>query len=91
MKVTIIDADEHRHPARIAENGKHVTIAACPACGAGHPAIRGTGRTHHDHDTYYARARAACCGAELRMETAVDTIFGIDEDERVLLGRCRVY
>ncbi|TMQ11961.1 MAG: hypothetical protein E6J90_33075 [Deltaproteobacteria bacterium] len=91
MTVVIVDADGKQHVARIAETGAYVTIAACPSCHAAQPQIRGTGITHHDHDTYYARAVARCCSAALRMETRVDTIFGIEEDERVLHGRPRVY
>ncbi len=91
MRVTVIDADDQRHHAAIAENGQFVTIERCPACRAESPQIRGTGITHHDHDTYYARAVAACCGAAMRMETMVSTIFGIEEDNAVLHGRPRVY
>ncbi|TMQ09574.1 MAG: hypothetical protein E6J90_14075 [Deltaproteobacteria bacterium] len=91
MKVVVIDAGDRQHVATIAECGEYVTIAACPSCHAAQPQIRGTGITHHDHNTYYARAVAQCCGAALRMETRVDTIFGIEEDERVLRGRARVY
>jgi hypothetical protein len=91
VRVTVIDTDDRRHVAAIAENGEFVTIARCPSCRAEHPAIRGTGITRHDHDTYYAGAIAACCGAHLRMQTTVSTIFGIDEDRAVLKGRPRVY
>lgn len=91
MKVTVIDGNERRHSARVAENSQFVTIDGCPACGTVEPAIRGTGITHHDHDTYYARAVARCCGSVFSIETKVDTVFGIEEDERVLNGRPRVY
>jgi hypothetical protein len=91
VRVVVIDADDRRHVATIAESGECVTIAACPSCHTARPQIRGTGITRHDHDTYYAHAVACCCGAGLRMETRVDTIFGIEEDERVLRGRLRVY
>lgn len=92
MKVTIIDGAGKRHAVRVAENGEFVTLTNCPECGSGEPTIRGTGITHHDHDTYYARAVARCCGSSFGMETKVDTIFGIEEDEAVLLrGRARVY
>jgi hypothetical protein len=47
---------------------------------------------HHDHDTHYATAHCAECGARVgRLAAKVDTIFGIDEDDRVLNGRPRVY
>lgn len=80
-------------PARLEDGGSAVVVASCPSCGADAARVRGLGVTHHDHDTYYAAARALCCGETIgTMETRVDTIFGIDEDERVLLrGRCRVY
>jgi hypothetical protein len=91
VRVVIIDVNDRRHVATVGECGEYVTIAACLSCHTARPQIRGAGITHHDHDTYYARAVARCCGAALRMETRVDTIFGIDEDERVLRGRPRVY
>jgi hypothetical protein len=91
LRITVVDGTDRRHPAKLAENREHVTIAACPACGAESPAVRGTGITHHDYDTYYAAAVARCCGASMRMETKVETIFGIDEDSAVLNGRARVY
>jgi hypothetical protein len=91
VRVTVIDTDDRRHPAAIAENGEFVTIDRCSSCQAEHLAVRGTGITHHDHDTYYARAVAACCGACLRMETKVSTLFGIEENRAVLNGRPRVY
>lgn len=91
VQVTVIDSAGHRHAATIAECGEYVTIPVCPACGSLAPAVRGTGITHHDHDTYYARGLARCCGVEVCMETKVDTIFGIDEDQRMLNSRYRVY
>ncbi len=91
MKVTVIGADDIRRPARVAESGQFVTIANCPSCRAEDAEVRGTGITHHDHDTYYARAVASCCGAVMRMETKVSTLFGIEEDNAVLNGRPRVY
>lgn len=91
MKVTVIDADDREHAATVAENGSFVTIDRCSSCQAENPAIRGTGITHHDHDTYYADAVAQCCGAAMRMQTKVSTIFGIDEDNAVLNSRPRVY
>lgn len=91
MKVVVIDSEDRRHPAQIAENNEFVTIGRCPSCRSEEPQIQGTGITHHNHDTYYARAVARCCGAALRIETKVSTIFGIDEDNAVLNGRSRVY
>lgn len=49
--------------------------------------------TSHDFDTHYCGAIALCCGKKLgRIEVKMETIFGIDEDRRVLeFGRVRVY
>jgi hypothetical protein len=47
----------------------------------------------HDHDTYRAPAHCCSCGVHVGTITVkVSTIFGIEEDDRVLNhGRCRVY
>jgi hypothetical protein len=65
----------------------------CPHCKTPSPIdVRGKGIRSHDHDTYYADAEHIGCGGSLgQMRVKVDTIFGIEEDERVLNGRCRVY
>ena len=64
----------------------------CPSCGhAGLVRVRGSGQTT-TYDCHLSRAVALCCGqriGELRVQ--VSTVFGIEEDQRVLLGRCRVY
>lgn len=93
MRVAVVDAAGQRHSASLPFAGAdHVVIARCPDCGQAPCRVRGTGITHHDHDTYYARAVALCCRAAIGgMETKVETIFGIKEDEAVLNGRPRVY
>lgn len=100
MKVTIKRNNGDRIAAKVAENGNFVTIPKCPnpACSAEPCRIRGDGKTHHDHDTYYVRAVAQCCTDEKQivdigeMQVETDTLFGIDEDEAVLVhGRARVY
>ncbi len=93
MKISIRLPDGRAISARLEEGGAAVVVPTCPSCGADAARVRGLGVTHHDHDTYYARARGLCCTQVIgTMETTVDTLFGIEEDERVLLhGRCRVY
>ena len=96
MKVTIhMHGDGGSHAARLPYSGADHVLAdlACPACKAAAPIqVRGRGITSRDHDTYYADAEHQGCGALLgRMHTKVDTIFGVEEDERVLNGRARVY
>lgn len=76
----------------------------CPQCGqtcepesACEPArplrISGQrGRQDIGHDTIKAPAVTHCCRAVIgTIVVRVSTIFGIEEDERVLNGRCRVY
>ena len=68
------------------------TIPLCPACKASQARIAGSGISHHDHDRYYADGRCMSCMSTIGViETARDTIFGIEEDSAVLEGRARVY
>jgi hypothetical protein len=54
--------------------------------------IVGTGNVVRGFDTYTTQAKTLCCGAVLgELRVTVSTIFGIEEDERVLNGRARVY
>jgi hypothetical protein len=78
---------------RAAVDGDRVRLPRCPACGAEPAHARGTGITHHDHDSYYARAVSLCCKQDIgEMRTRVDTIFGIDEDRAFFAEvRARVY
>lgn len=63
---------------------------ACPACKKTMVQLQG-GEMTHDHDTYDANVHCSC-GAKLgQLRVEVSTIFGIEEDGRVLHGRCRVY
>ncbi len=44
------------------------------------------------YDTYESDGGCICCATVLgKLVVTVSTIFGIEEDERVLSGRCRVY
>jgi hypothetical protein len=65
----------------------------CPSCKSSSPIeVRGRGITRHDHDTCYAVAEHIKCGASIgELRVKVSTIFGIEEDRRVLNERCRVY
>jgi hypothetical protein len=89
MKITV---DGHKATLPF-EGADHVVVdGACPKCKGTPFTAKGQHITHHDHDTYYAHAICCKCGAPVgQMKTVVSTIFGIEEDERVLFGRCRVY
>ena len=65
----------------------------CPHCHAAPFKAAGVrGSMVRGHDTY--TSHAGCVGCKVvtgRLVVTVDTLFGIEEDERVLNGRCRVY
>ncbi len=95
MKITIVLDDGTRHKAnRPHSESTYVTIPhACPACAKAAPVrISGTGIEHTSRDTYFAGAVALCCKKWIgTIETKVDTMFGIEEDERVTNGPWKVY
>ena len=66
----------------------------CPGCSprAEEIRVRGTGISRRTHDACIAAAVCASCGGKMgEIVARVDTIFGLEEDERVLRGRPRVY
>jgi len=91
MRVILVTADGRSVPLR-AEPTRAVAACRCPSCER--PLfVRGDGRRVSRCDRYYV-ARGYCteCDAlvgEIRAYPA--TLFGIEEDERVLNGRTRVY
>lgn len=100
MKIQLVignDTEDGDVAARIAcrlpfADASHVVLdAPCPSCGAGHCTLRGRDQ-HHSHNTYLAIAVAQCCDKPVgRLEVTVETLFGIEEDRRVLNGPWRVY
>ena len=53
--------------------------------------VQGIGQPTRGHDTY-ASVAACLCGERLgTIVVKMSTIFGLEEDEAVLYGRCRVY
>lgn len=85
---TRIEAQVPFHGATRVEVG-----TPCPSCEREAPLkLVGKGTPERGHDTYTCRAEALCCGATLgKLIVTMSTIFGLEEDERVLNGRCRVY
>ena len=67
----------------------------CPHCKAKPLRVSGSGRTIGGHDYYKADgfcANAECAKYVGEIRAYVSTIFGLEEDERVLIhGRARVY
>lgn len=76
------------------EDADHVVVqSTCPVCKASPMKVAGVrGSMVRGHDTFTSDAGCIGCKTVLgRLVLTVSTIFGIDEDERVLGGRCRVY
>lgn len=65
---------------------------ACPGCKVEPFRIHGHGTERFDRDTVRAGTRCMNCKDPVGWcYTKVSTIFGLEEDERVLHGRARVY
>lgn len=88
-------------PAREAalpfEGADHVVVEGkCPnlACDQREPfrAAGARGTMVRGHDTYTSDAGCVACKLVTgKLVVTVSTLFGVEEDERVLGGRCRVY
>jgi hypothetical protein len=54
--------------------------------------VFGTAKHAEEHDTWAARAYCRACKQSVgTIRVKIKTIFGVEEDERVLNGRWRVY
>lgn len=65
----------------------------CPLCGAKAFGVAGANMRVDSHDTYASDAFSTCCKRPAgTIYARVSTVFGIEEDERMLkYGRARVY
>lgn len=69
-----------------------MVVGACPECGITPFKVAGKGMHIAEHDEYHADGYCLACKARVGTIIAVvSTIFGLEEDERMLAGRCRVY
>jgi hypothetical protein len=69
-----------------------IATGCCPGCEAEPFHVRGGGLRPHDDRTWIANGYCADCGDPVGyIYATADTLFGIEEDERVLRGRPRVY
>lgn len=77
------------------EGCEHVIAETkCPECGAAPLKVRGvhSHRVSDRNDAVEGRAQTLCCREDVgRILVTVDTLFGLEEDERVLNGPWRVY
>jgi hypothetical protein len=93
MRVTVKIGDVARE-GRLPESERWIDVAVrCPLCdNATLPVIGDKRRQTVGHDTVTAPALSMCCGQEVgTVLVELSTIFGLEEDERVLHGRPRVY
>lgn len=94
-RVWLTDGDGNEYEAKIPfVNCAYVVVplgeSQCPKCNA--IKVRGGGKSRESDDTWRADAYCLECREPRGMlRVRVDTLFGIEEDERVLNGRCRVY
>lgn len=104
MKITVQIGDTHWKAHLPYDGAAHVVVddyVQCPNCGWRPPTVLGilTGiKVHGRHqriesrDTYRSEAISICCDQVVGViRVQMSTIFGIEEDERVLNGPWRVY
>ena len=66
--------------------------APCPHCGAEEMKVQGTGKHIESQDTYASNAITTCCSKHVgTIRAKVNTLFGIEEDERVFSMGVRIY
>lgn len=93
MRVTVKIGDVE-HDGRLPESERWIELdGRCPSCER--QPLKVIGDVHRQNvgtHAVTAPALALCCGQEIgTVRAEMATIFGLEEDERVLHGRCRVY
>jgi len=96
MTVITVSVQGKTHPAiRPEPRSEHVEVAVkCPFCGALPLCVKGEGSNIvRGRDSYQNfSAVTLCCKKPVDwIKSQMDTIFGLEEDERVLNGPWKVY
>ena len=99
MKITVKTTDGRTLKGALPYEGAEYAVVVglkCPRPGCEsreEPGLRVRGpHPETKHDRMVSPATCAYCGSGVGVITAVfSTVFGIEEDMRVLNGRCRVY
>lgn len=90
MKIRL-DTDTGRHDATPPYSGAPCVEVSGWACACGSARVH-CERSERGHVTVEGNALCFACGAAAgRLVVTFETIFGLEEDERVLNGRPRVY
>lgn len=93
MRVTLTLQHDDVREVEPSMSDSALVTGSCPKCRATPFRVQGSGRSIESHDTYRAAGYCATCRAAVGVIRAVmDTLFGLEEDEAVLVrGRARVY
>jgi hypothetical protein len=96
MKITLKLPDGSSRRASVPYAGCEFVIvnnSECPNSKCRGYSVRGNGknRVQSQYDEEEDAVCAACFTPRGRIHVKLDTLFGRDEDNRVLNGRCRVY
>lgn len=99
VRVTLTDhtGKVHRVKPPYKDAAFVATNLTCPHCGEENMKVAGTGKhidPDHRHDTYKAQAvhdDEHCRGHVGVLRVKVNTLFGIEEDERVFSMGVRIY
>lgn len=97
MDVTVKIEGQPRIPMKLAHDGcEHVTsrdeTIKCPECAGAPLMIHGKGEGARTRDSITQPAYCNYCGEVVgTIRAKFQTIFGIEEDNRVLNGRFKVY
>jgi hypothetical protein len=95
MKIILVRPNGKRLPAKLPYEGADfaVLVTGCPECGAHEPKLQGTGRRpSKDGRAWEADAVALCCDRHVgTLRCEMNTLFGVEEDERVFRMGIKIY
>lgn len=95
MKIAIhIEGETEPREASLPDRSSSFVVAsgACPLCRHAPLHASGSGEQVTGHDTITSACVCRTCDKRIgSIVVTMDSLFGIEEDRRVLNGRCRVY
>jgi hypothetical protein len=94
MEITVsVEGKVHAANRPNPESNFVVVDIPCPHCKSAPLEVRGRGKPERGHDFYKnTDTITLCCGEAVDwIRVKLDTLFGLEEDERVLRGPWRVY
>ena len=94
MKLSLATTDGHVCSIKLPyPNASHgIASGACPSCKQEPFTVQGREMGIESHDTYASQGYCAAGGAHVGVIRAKrDTLFGLEEDERIARGPWRIY